>query len=286
MTFFPNDPHLAGASPEGRFDDALRHQLADFEAEPAPAAWATLRAQLPTVVPGGTPKAAPWRAGLGTFGGGLVVGALLWWGSGSSVRDPGAPPVPAEQLATTVSWPSLAPPPMIAASEGMSRAQAPLAITQEPVPTMRPRPILARRALLTRGASQLPIRESLPMADGPSLAATAPVAAASRPDTAVIPAKVVIFTTNTVVGATTNRLVATSTVLPGSSQPPPFPFLDRTSVEKRDSLLRQEARAYAAPLTQPTDTSRVLRLRALIAQQARALAALSARLDSIKRALP
>lgn len=58
------------------------------------------------------------------------------------------------------------------------------------------------------------------------------------------------------------------------------------SVEIRDSVIQQEARAYLAPLTQAADSGRNARLRVLVAEQTQALAVLLARLDSVKQALP
>ncbi len=237
MTSFPNDPSTDGASPEDRFDDALRHQMADFEAEPAPAAWATLRAQLPAP----RPAAPPWRARLGTFAGGVVVGALLWWGGGQSEVLPPAVSRAENQYSATET-PNT---PLGERNTTLSAPNTPLQGRNTPL-WRRNTPFRDRNtAFLSRNTENEGAHPALLGASG------------GRIDSGRHTA-----------GALSGHIPSVA------------------NVETRDSLIRQAARAYLAPLTQVADTGQATRLRALLAEQTRALAFLTARLDSVKQALP
>ena len=57
-------------------------------------------------------------------------------------------------------------------------------------------------------------------------------------------------------------------------------------VEARDSVIQELVRAYQLPVAAVADTGRAAALRTLVVAQTRALAALTARLDSVKQFLP
>ena len=224
----PSDPFSSSEEhAAARFDDALRHQLGDVQATPPPGAWDTLRAQLPAPKPAPAPSA--WRSRLASFGGGVLVGALLWWGGGRGVPD---------ESTTLVT----------AGGEPVRIAEAPLKTTGAPL-KMTGAPVKTTDA---------PVKTT----DAPLEKTGAPLKTTGAPlETTGAPVEIT--------GAPT---------LPATAAP--------TTVEDRDSLIQQEARAHLAPLTQPTDSARLGRLRELVADQTRALAALAKRLDSVKQFLP
>lgn len=223
-----------------RFDDALRAQLGDVEVTPAPAAWETLRTQLPTP----RPAPAAGRGRLATFASGLLTGALLWWGGSQAVAPsaevagPGAP----------LTVPPAASVPQVAPSVRQITGSARQIAESVGQSTARARRLAGSARHLTGSARRF--AGSLGQSTGHA-----------RP-----------------VAETTGQVAGSAPAAPGVAA--------LAGVEARDSVLQQETRAYLAPLAQVADTGRAARLRTLIAEQTQALAALTARLDSVKQALP
>ena len=228
-----------------RFDDALRQQLGDVEVPPAPAAWETLRAQLPAP----TPK--PARGRRASFGGGVVVGALLWWGAGQ--LPAGQPAVPAPAPASSV----------LMKADRNARTASPFLMKGD-LAGGTASPFLMKGDLAGGTASPFLMKGDL--AGGTASAFLMKGDLAGGPSSQ-IPGMGGIGTADSLRGATAGLVPVAE------------------GVEGRDTRLRQEIGAYLQPLAQPADTARPARLRALVAEQTRALAGLQTRLDSVKQFL-
>ncbi len=263
MSSLPDDRQSAAspASPEDRFDDALRRQLTDFEVTPTPTAWPTLRAQLGARVP--TPAGVRWRQAATTFSGGLLVGALLWWGAGR-VITPAAAPFAADR---SVVEPNPTEPVVSAA------APAPSAVLNDALKTgAAERPARTPKPAHPTTAEPVTLLKHRP-------AAVAKVVAGTRPQPHPLRPVVSAMRLTEVTGA------AKPVVRPVDAEPAHAAitsFVLLSGVESRDSLIRQRALAYRRPAAAP-DTLRTAKLRVLVDEQTRALATLQARLDSVKQ---
>ena len=243
----------ASSSPENHFDDLLRDGLDGLRPAPIQGGWERLRGRLPAPPPPAPPPSAPppgrW-ARARTFGGGVLVGALLWWGGGQ-VRPGG------EASGERAAAPPLAtcPESALAAQPPAEKRDAPNAAYMAPA-TLRGEGVSADMAPATLRGSICGIAKAPPQSCG------------SAPTGAV------------------GGLVGVSVTGAVPTKQPETPIALPSTVEIRDTLIRHEARAYVAPLVQPADSARAARLRGLVAEQTRALAALQTRLDSVKRFLP
>ncbi len=305
MISLPDDPQsTSSASPEDRFDDALRRRLTDFEVDPTPTAWPTLSAQLPAPR-AGTPTAAAWRTQLGSFASGMLTGALLWWGGNRLLSS--EPPfagatLPARYAVTTDAPPTVSATPAVSATTtdpalSPGETKMPLGTTTAstsvtegaldgvttattPATSAAPSasPVAGQRSVAgylptTTGRRLTPLKrhdsapKNSPTSKRPYFAGpvAAPRIGTPETDRQELPVE-------------NKRLSRSAAAITA--------FVRLSGVETRDSIIRQRARAYMKPATLTPDTLRTARLRVLVAEQTRDLSMLQARLDSVKRFLP
>ena len=243
-----------------RFDDALRQQLGDVEVPPAPAAWETLRAQLPA------PPLPPRRGRVATFGGGLLVGALLWWGGTQVQHHPGPVSAPAGPE-TTVG------------SNGNTVGSSGNTIGSSG------NTVGSNGNTIGSNGNTVGSNGNTVGSNGNAVGSNGNTVG-SNGNTIGSDGNTIVNTTTTGGGTATTGGTAGVLVAVAGGGTPVVPVVHvAPTVEGRDSVIRREVRAYLAPVAAPADTARPARLRALVAAQTRALAVLTARLDSVKQFL-
>lgn len=241
---------------DDRFDDLLRQQL-DFPPRPIAGGWDRLRGQLPP------PPRPAVGARLRPFGGGIIVGALLWWGAGQ--WPPHGTTVPAPRAVAAVEQAPAAAetaPAMIAAAP-MTTSATPTAVAALPITISGAAATISAVPTTISPASPASVRP-LPTTVSPSPATSSALPATISPLSGAI-----------AVAASSPQPAALS---PAAEIRQPLASPGVRHIVGLDTAIQ---RTLAA-----TDTGRTTRLRALLHEQTRALAALQQQIDSLKQALP